>query len=576
MAEDRAKRRLAAILAADVVGYSRLMEQDEAGTLVALKTLRKDILQPLLAKHIGRIVKLIGDGVLAEFASAVNAVQCAVEIQDAMTVANANLAQDARILLRIGINLGDVVVQGSDLYGDGVNIAARLEALTDPGSVVISRTVFDHVRGKVKLRFDDLGEQRLKNIGEPVRIYRVLLDGEAAIGQPPLGLPDKSSIAVLPFENLSGDPEQAYFADGLTEDLITDLSKVPGLLVIARNSSFVYRGRSVDIRSIARELGVRYVIEGSVRRASARVRINAQLIDATTGSHLWAERYDRELADFFLVQDDVVGKIVSALAGTLASAFGYLPRRTTNLEAYDLFVRGRSLAMLSLQDTKAARPLLCKAIELDPRFVEAHAWLAMSHHFGWMFLWEPEGEHRNLSRSAAQHAIALDPQNADAHIVYGYLRAYEGELFEGVAEVEMALRINPSHADGWIALADLRVCEGRVIEGIDCASNAFRINPHPPASYYWWLGWIQYAAGRYQDAVETMRHEVTRAPASRRNFAAALAQLGRMTEAREEARKYLAEFPHFSAREWGSRHPFRNDADRQRFIDGYVKAGLPE
>jgi TolB-like protein/class 3 adenylate cyclase/tetratricopeptide (TPR) repeat protein len=577
MAEERAQRRLAAILAADVVGYSRLMGRDESGTLAVLKTRRRDVLQPAIVRHRGRIVKVMGDGVLIEFASAVDAVECAVVLQEGMESANAGLSEDRRIVLRVGINLGDVIVEGSDLYGDGVNIAARLEALAEPGSVLISGKVRQEIANKLGLTFDDLGEKNLKNIAETVRVYRVSVSvtpaGGVILGKTVEG--SKPSIAVLPFTNMSGDPEQAYFADGLAEDLITDLSKVPGLLVIARNSSFAYKGRSVDVRLIASELGVRYVVEGSVRRASTRVRINAQLIDATTGSHLWAERYDRDLADIFVVQDEVVGRIVSALAGTLP-ATGSLPRRgTTNLEAYDLFARGRWLVFQSLEATRAARPLLRRAVELDPGFAEAHAWLAMSYHFGWSHCGEAD-ENRTLARSAAREAVSLDPENADALIVLGYMRAYEGELAEGVAEIEKGLRINPNHASGWNLLADLRVHEGRAAEAIDCARNYLRIDPRPTGTYYWQLGWAQYALGRYQDAAEALRHEQARGPGVRRILAAALAQLGRMTEAREEARNFLLEYPHFSAKQWGSTQPFRNEADRQHFIDGYVKAGLPE
>lgn len=305
-----------------------------------------------------------------------------------------------------------------------------------------------------------------------------------------------------------------------------------------------------------------------------RVRINAQLVDAVNGSHVWADRFDRDLADIFLVQDEVVGKIVSALAGALPSARSLPKRRATNLEAYELFVHGRSLASLSFEDTRAARPLLEKAIELDPGFAAAYAWLAMSHIIGWTYCGEGD-EHRMLARSAAQQSMSRDPENADAHIVLGYLRSYEGELSEGVAEFEHGLRINPNHADGWALLADLRVLESRAVEGIDCARNGFRLNPHPPGNYYWALGWAQYGAGRYQDAVETLRHKSARGLGAQRILAAALAQLGRLTEAREEARQFLLEFPHFSAQQWGSTQPFRNDTDRRHFIDGYLKAGLP-
>jgi TolB-like protein len=576
MAEERAHRRLAAILAADVVGYSWLMGTDEEGTLARLKALRSDLLDPKVDEYRGRIVKTTGDGLLAEFASVVDALRCAVEVQRGVVGRNAEADPEKRIALRIGIHFGDIISDAGDIYGDGVNVAARLEALAGPSGICVSGRVQEDARGKLDLAFEDLGEQRLKNIAWPVKVFRAQLGTDMAAPRPGLASPDKPSIAVLPFINMSGDPEQVYFAEGLAEDLITDLSKVPGFLVIARNSSFAFKGRSVDIRSIASELGVRYVVEGSVRRASARVRINAQLIDATTGNHLWAERYDRDLADFFVVQDEVVGKIVSALAGALPSAGSLPKRRAANLEAYELFVRGRSLISLSLHDTREARQLLEKAIELDPGFAEAHAWLAYSHHFGWTYCGEAVEEHRALARAGARDAVALDPKNADAHIVLGYLRSYEGELAEGVAEFEVGLRINPNHADGWVLLSDLRVLEGRAAEAIDCARNGFRLNPHPPGNYYWPLGWAQYAAGRYQDAVETLRHDSARAPGVRRILAAALAQLGRMTEARKEARKFLLEFPHFSAKQWGTTQPFCNDADRQHFIDGYVKAGLPE
>lgn len=573
------ERRLAAILAADVVGYSRLMEQDEAATLAALKQRRKGILAPLVSEHHGRIVKVMGDGVLVEFASAVNAVACAVELQKRMAAANDAAAEDRRILLRVGINLGDVVVEGGDLYGEGVIIAVRLQSLAEVGGILVSHTVHDQVARKLPVNFQDQGERALKNIVRPIRTYRADWSDAAAArtlqtAQSQLGLPDKASIAVLPFVNMGTGAEQDAFADGLAEDLITDLSKIPGLLVIARNSSFSYKGRSIDIRAIAKDLGVRYVIEGSVRRAETRVRINAQLIDAVSGSHLWAERYDRVLTDIFVVQDEVVGEIVRALAGTLPSARLSSKRRATNLEAYELFIRGRPLVSLSLGDTRAARLLLDKAIELDSGFAEAHAWLAMSHIIGWMYCNEGD-EHRALARSAAERSLALEPENADAHIILGWLRAYDGELSEGVAEFEHGLRINPNHADGWAILGDLRVLEGRAAEGIDCTRYGFRLNPHPSGNYFWALGWAQYGASLYQDAVDTLRHKGAGGPGRQRILAAALAQLGRLTEAREEAQKFLVEYPHFSSRRWGETQPFRYEKDRQHFIEGYLKAGLP-
>ncbi len=574
------QRKLAVILAADVAGYSRLMERDEEDTHERLQALLRDVVRPVVGIHRGRIFKTAGDGFLTEFASAIEAVRCAVDLQRATAERNKDVAQDRRLVFRMGINLGDVLADQEDMFGDGVNVAARLEAMAEPGGVLISHSVHEHVNRKLPMHFVDQGECLLKNIARPIRVFRVdwgptrgREDGEPD-AEPTL--PQMASIAVLPFATLSNDAEQEYFADGLAEDLITDLSKVGGLLVIARHSSFAYRDRSMDLRTIARELGVRYLIEGSVRRAAARVRINAQLIDASNASCLWGERLDRDLADIFALQDEVVGKVINALAHVLPSAKPLPRRRVTDLGAYDLFVRGRALATQSLRETRAARQLLARAIEIDPNFAGAHAWLAMSHHFDALYYGEPVDEHRAAARTAAEKAVEIDPENADAHIVLGYLRAYEGEFEAGVVEFEQGLRLNPNHSAGWAHLADLRVFEGRAKEAVECAENSFRLNPYPPGDHYSFLGWAQYAAGRYQDAVETLRHPQAGGPGSKRNLAAALAQLGQTAEAREVGREFLSEFPRFSARQWGKTQPFRDDADRQHFIDGYIKAGLPE
>ncbi|MEI8702513.1 adenylate/guanylate cyclase domain-containing protein [Mesorhizobium sp. ISC15] len=575
MTDERIQRRLAAVMAADVVGYSRLMETDEAGTLAALKSRRKQVLQPLVARHHGRVFKVTGDGVMVEFASAVNALQCAIDVQHAMAAANAALPEKLRIVLRIGVNLGDVMVEASDLYGDGVNIAARLETTAEPGGILISGTIYDHVRNKIEVGFEDLGAQTVKNIALPVRIYRVS-------GTPPVvistskAITDKPSIAVLPFTNMSSDPEQEYFADGLAEDLITDLSKVPGLLVIARNSTFAYKGRSVDVRSVAKELTVRYVLEGSVRREKARVRINAQLIDATDSSHLWADRFDRDLADVFLLQDEVVHTIVSALSGVLPTAVTSSTRRTASLEAYDLFVRGRVLVIQSPESNRAAPALLERTIELDPGFADAHAWLAMSHHFAWAYWLDAPERHHSLALAAAWRAVSLDPENAVAHAILGDVLIYDGKPDEGAAELATALRVNPNHADAWAFLGQLKAFEGKAIEGIGHLRHAIRLNPHPPGWYYWLLGLAQYAAGQYADAVETLRHEATHRLGSQRILAASLARLGHMEEAKEEARQFLASNRDFSIQHWASTQPFRHEADRQHFIDGYEDAGLPQ
>jgi TolB-like protein len=574
MAEERVQRRLAAILAADVVGYSRLMESDEAGTLAALKARRKSVLEPLVARHQGRVFKVTGDGVLVEFGSAVNAVQCAVDLQQSMAAANSDQPEERHIVLRIGINLGDVMVDGSDLYGDGVNIAARLEGLAEPGGILVSATAHDHVGTKVRVGFEELGTQPLKNIAQPVRVYRVT-GTPAVAAAAPKPASNKASLAVLAFTNMSGDPEQEYFVDGLSEDLITDLSKVHGLFVISRHSSFAYKGKSVDIRSIAKDLGVRFVVEGSVRRAAARVRINVQLIDASDGTHVWADRFDRELADIFTVQDEVVGRIVSALSGVLPSAARPIARqRATNLEAYDLFVRGRVLVKQSAESNRAARPLLERSIELDPGFADAHAWLAMNHLGGWAYWGEPAEPHCSLALAAAKRAVSLDPENAGAHAILGEVLVFVGEPDAAAAELARALEIDPNHADAWVILGEVKTYEGSAVEAIDHARKAFRLNPYPPGWYYWYLGFMEYAAGRYAAAAETLRHEAIPS-GSRRILAASLAQLGRVDEARLEAARFLAAYPRFSIKQWANRQPFRRETDRQHFADGYRRAGLP-
>jgi TolB-like protein len=391
MAEERVQRRLAAILAADVVGYSRLIEQDEVGTLAVLRQRRKDILKPLVAEHQGRIVKVMGDGVLVEFASAVNAVACAVELQKRMASANDGLPEERRIVLRIGINLGDLVVEGGDLYGDGVNLAARLQAMAEPSGIYVSQTVRDHVKNKVELKFEDLGEQTIRNIAEPMRVYRIAgagLVGKSATRELPL--PSKPSIAVLPFENLSGDAEQEYFSDGVTEDIITELSRFRELFVIARNSSFQYRGKQVDLRRIGRELGVQFVVEGSIRVLGTRVRVTAQLIDAMSGNHIWAERYDRNMQDIFALQDELANGVAASVGARVeAAGRARTVRLSSNaLKAYDLILRAKASWMqMSRSSNEERRTFLQRAIEVDPTHAQAHAYCAHTHFLDYMAGW---------------------------------------------------------------------------------------------------------------------------------------------------------------------------------------------
>ncbi len=441
------ERRLAAILVADVVGYSRLMEADEAGTLTALKSRRKDILQPLLTKHHGRIVKLMGDGVLVEFASAVNAVRCAVDLQEAMTAANEAVPEDRRIALRVGVNLGDIIVEGTDLYGDGVNVAARLQAIAEPGSVYLSQTVFSHVQSKVKLGFDDLGEQSLKNIAVPIRVYRISSrTADVATATRSQDLPSKPSLAVLPFTNMSGDPEQEYFSDGITEDIITDLSQVSALFVVARNTSFTFKGKAVEIVQAARKLNVRYVLEGSVRKAGNRVRITVQLIDGTTGGHVWAERYDREFGDIFALQDDISKKIVAALKVRLLpeEIKAITNRSTMNAEAYQYYLLGRSTLPGAWGDKhllRSAREMFAKAAEIDPGYARAYAGIADCNASLWL-IGDLDVSYEDILANSTT-ALALAPNLAEAHASKGIALHLTGHSDQATSALERAIELDP-------------------------------------------------------------------------------------------------------------------------------------
>jgi len=413
-------RRLAAILAADVVGYSRLIRADEEGTLAALKRLREEVIDPGMAAHDGRIVKLMGDGVLAEFGSVVDAVRLAVQVQEGVAERNAELPEERRIAFRVGINLGDVVIDGDDIHGDGVNVAARLEALAEPGGICISAAVHDQVRDRLDLHFEDLGERQVKNLDRPVHVWRWATEASplaAALSatSAPLALPDKPSIAVLPFDNMSGDPDQEFFADGMAEDIITALSRMPWFFVIARNSSFTFKGRAVDVKQVAAELGVKYVLEGSVRKAGNRLRITAQLIDATTGKHVWAERYDREIADLFEVQDEVTRSIVGAVAPEFLSAESQTARRKdpAQLDAWECVVRGRGhLWKLAREDAAEARELFERAIALAPSGEFGTSDLALVYFLESFYRWsdDPQESLAAMLRTAEQ-AVAADDQD---------------------------------------------------------------------------------------------------------------------------------------------------------------------
>ena len=444
MAGENIQRRLAAIMVADVVGYSRLMERDETGTLAALRNQRETILQPVVAKHQGRIVKLMGDGVLVDFASAVNAVACAVDLQSALTKANMNMPVDRQIELRIGINLGDILIEGSDLYGDGVNIAARLEGLAEPGGIIVSETVVSHVRGKVTFGFEDLGEKKLKNIDGQVRIFKVS-GSRAAATRNTLKDSSRIAIAVLPFVNMSGDPEQEYFSDGITEDIITDLSKISALNVVSRNSAFTFKGRPTEVAQVAQRLNVGHIVEGSVRKAGGRVRITAQLIDANKDSHIWAERYDREMTDIFALQDEITQAIVAALKVKLLpkEKEAVANRSTHDLGAYQLYLQGRHhLGQHGLKNLEIAIRFAQQALEIDSQY--ALAWALIAHCQSALHL---RGRMEDTGLSAAEKALSLDPKLAEAHGTRGRILLDLGRHDEAIAEHEESIRLNPKSAE---------------------------------------------------------------------------------------------------------------------------------
>ncbi|HYM32285.1 MAG TPA: adenylate/guanylate cyclase domain-containing protein [Candidatus Cybelea sp.] len=586
MASERAQRRLAAILAADVVGYSRLMEADEAGTLAALRARRKELIDPKIAEHGGRTVKLMGDGALVEFASVVDAVECAVAIQRTMAELNAGNSEERRIVFRIGINVGDIIIEGEDIYGDGVNLAARLEGIAESGGIAISEDAWRQVQGKVASDFTDLGLQSLKNISRPVRVYRVELGAGSMRQQtaPGLASPDKPSIAVLAFQNMSGDPEQEYFADGITEDVITDLSKVGGLMVIARNSSFAYKGKVIDIRVVARELGVRSVLEGSIRRAGNRVRITAQLIDAETGGHIWAERFDRELSDIFAVQDEVTRRIVDALKIKLSP--GEAARldsvETTNSKAHDLFLLGREVLWGTVRNRdvfERSTDLFAQAIAEDPSYGEPHAGLAMAQILNWQFHWTDDWS-QSLEKAERYIALALQrsPQVAFVHYVASVVYLWKKDLDRSAAEADAALNLNPNYAQAYNSRGIVNIYGGQPLAAVPHIEQAIRLDPALKQLYLHFLGSAYLVAGKFEAAVALFKERIQLAPKtdlSRAFLAVALGHLGETEEAGRVWRELMEINPKYSFTEHVGRLPFRDPADVDRLAAGLGKAGIP-
>jgi adenylate cyclase len=580
-----ATRRLAAILAADVAGYSRLMGADEEGTLERLKALRHELIDPKIAEHHGRIVKTTGDGLLVEFASVVDAVRCAIELQQAMPKRDTGVGDDKRIELRIGINLGDVIVEGDDIYGDGVNIAARIEALADAGGVFVSNTVHDHVRDRLPFVFEDLGEQQVKNIARPVRVYRVRDAGTAAESRSPpvLSLPDKPSIAVLPFANMSGDPEQEYFADGMVEEIITALSRIKWLFVIARNSSFTYKGQAIDVKQVGRDLGVRYVLEGSVRKAGGRVRITAQLIDAQGGAHLWADRFEGSLEDVFDLQDKVAVSVAGVIEPTLRQAEIERARRKRpeNLDAYDLYLRALPFAFVAMPDTAdKALDLLEQAIAIEPEYGAAHAFIAFCHEN--RYLRSKVGEEAKLAAlHHARIALATGGDDATALAIGAFIVGiFERDYETAFNAFDKAFVLNPSSALAFGLSSLIRAWSGDSATAVEHAEWALRLSPFDPLSHNACngLAYAHFFAARFDEAGNAASMAVRANPRFSIPWllrAAVLAKTGRIDEAKAAAQRVLDLEPEFSINRLLATK-FTSPERVAMFGDALRQAGLPE
>jgi adenylate cyclase len=649
MTEPGVRRKLIGILSADVKGYSRLMADDEQATVQTINAYR-EVMAVRIQEHRGQVVDAIGDNLLAEFSSVVDAVQCAVDIQVDLRTKNADLPENRKMEFRIGVNLGDVIEDGQRIYGDGVNIAARLESLAEAGGICISGSAFDQVENKLDLGYEYMGEQAVKNISKPVRTYRVLMGpetsgavvyrkrrhdpkhrrratlillailvaGAAAVGlwkhrlgpspsseemtfdkSSALELPDRPSIAVLPFTNMSGDPEQEYFSDGMTEDLITDLSKVSGLFVISRNSVFRYKGKAVQPEKVSQELGVRYLLEGSVRRAGDRVRITAQLIDATTGGHLWAERYDGELRDIFALQDEVTQKIVTALATELPDARvsssdavsevsdvspaegerePAVRGESGDLRAYDYFWRGRwYLQRLNKEGNDQARTMFEKAIELDPEFAPTYAGLGWTYYYDWSFQWSSDPQSLDRAYELGKRAVALNDSLPGAHSLLGHVYLWKKQYDKAIAEKERVIALNSNDANAYSDLAEILVWADREEEAIGLVKKAMRLNPHYPVTYLYTLGFAYMTTGQDEKAIEAQKKAITRNPnflASHVMLAGIYMKMGREEEARTHVAEALRISPNLSLDVWRERLPIEKEEYLEEFLELLREAGL--
>ena len=581
-------RRLAAILAADVAGYSRLIGADESGTLELLRVLRRELLDPKIAEHRGRLVKTTGDGFLVEFGSVVDALRCAAEVQREMAGRGAEMPPERRIEYRIGINVGDIVVEEGDIFGDGVNVAARIEGLAEPGGIFVSARVQEDAAGKLNLAFADIGEQQLKNIARPVRVYRVCDPGSAKAPSTPappvLPLPDKPSIAVLPFQNLSGDPEQEYFADGMVEEIITTLSRIRWLFVIARNSTFTYKGRAVDVKQVSRELGVRYVLEGSVRKGGNRVRITAQLIDATNGAHLWADRFDGSLEDVFELQDKVAISVAGVIEPTLRQAEIERARRKRpdSLDAYDLYLRALPDAVAAMpEDADKALALLDKAIELEPNFAAAHALIAWCHEQRYLRGGMQE-ETRLAAVRHARRAIATGGDDAVALATAGFVIAVCGRDYEtALTAFDRSFALSSSSALALGLSSIVRAWKGDDAIAVEQANRALRLSPFDPLIFlpYVGLAYAHFAAGRFEETVAAASLATQANP----RFivpiilhAAALGSLDRSEDAKTVVQRLLELQPGIAVATAILSARYVNPKNIAALADALRRAGLPE
>jgi TolB-like protein/class 3 adenylate cyclase/tetratricopeptide (TPR) repeat protein len=587
----RVERRLAAILAADVAGYSRLMGGDEEGTLARLKACRLALVDPKIAEHRGRIVKTTGDGMLVEFSSAVDAVRCAVEVQRGMAKGNVDVPEAKRIEFRIGIHVGDIIIDDDDIFGDGVNIAARLEGIADPGGICISDDAHRQIRGKTEIAYDDMGHQSLKNISEPMRAWRARPAGSASapstkIDPPALALPDKPSIAVLPFSNMSGDAEQEYFADGIVEDIITGLSRMTWLFVIARNSSFTYKGKAVDIKQVGRELGVRYVLEGSVRKAGNRVRITGQLIDASTGTHLWADRFDGSLEDIFDLQDEVTTSVIGAISPKLEQAEIERAKRkpTEKMAAYDYYLRGMAnIYQGTKQANIEALQNFQRAISIDENFATAYGMCAYCYVWrkanGWV---ADRGQEAVEAERLARTAARLGPDDAPALCQAGFALAFVvGDLEDGAALIDRALVLNTNLAAAWRFSGYVRVFLGEPDLAIDHLERAVRLSPLDPLIFIVQNGIVlaHFFAGRYGEAFSWAQKTLRQNP----NYSAAVimaavsaAKAGRHDEMRKAVGRLREIDPMTGISNFTNVWPLRRPEDLAAFDHGLRLTGLPE